>query len=57
MHASVDTGHHDAGYRYDTGHQTVFLSHRRLSKAALFILIYDGDLSSDCSLQAEKKAG
>ena len=24
MHASDDTGHHDAGYRYDTGHQTVF---------------------------------
>ena len=49
MHAS------DAGYSYDTGHQTVFPSHRQLSKAALFILIYDKNLSSGCTLHAEKK--
>ena len=55
MHASNDTGHHDAGYSYDTGYQTVFPSYRQLSKAALFILIYDKDLSSGCTLHAEKK--
>ena len=55
MHASDDTGHHDAGYSYDTGHQTFFPSHRQLSKAAIFILIYDKDLSSGCTLYAEKK--
>ena len=44
MHASDDTGHYDAGYSYDTGHQTVFPSHRQLSKAAIFILIYDKDI-------------
>ena len=32
-----------------------FPSHRQLSKAALFILIYDKDLSSGCTLHAEKK--
>ena len=48
MNASDDTGHHDSGYSYDTGHQTVFPS-------ALFILIYDKDLSSGCTLHAEKK--
>ena len=31
-----------------------FPSHRQLSKAALFILIYDKDLSSGCTLHAEK---
>ena len=55
MYASDDTGHHDAGYSYDTGHQTGFPSHRQLSKVALFILIYDKDLSSGCTLYAEKK--
>ena len=55
MHASDDTGHHDAGYSYDTGHQTVFPSHRQLNKAALFILMDDKDLSSGCTLHAEKK--
>ena len=55
MHASDDTGHHDAGYSYDTGHQTGFPSHRQLSKVTLFILIYDKDLSSCCTLHAEKK--
>ena len=54
MHASDDT-HHDAGYSYDTGHQTGFPSHRQFSKVALFILIYDKDLSSGCILHAEKK--
>ena len=54
MHASDDTGHHDAGYSYDTGHQTGFPSHRQLSKVALFILIYDKDLSSGGTLHAEK---
>ena len=44
-----------AGYSYDTGHQTGFPSHRQLSKVALFILIYDKDLSSGCTLHAEKK--
>ena len=57
MHASDDTGHHDAGYSYDTGHGhlTGFPSHRQLSKVALFILIYGKDLSSGCTLYAEKK--
>ena len=32
-----------------------FPSHRQLNKAALFILIYDKDLSSGCTLHAEKK--
>ena len=32
-----------------------FPSQRQLSKAALFILIYDKDLSSGCTLHAEKK--
>ena len=26
MHASNDTGHHDAGYSYDTGQQNVYKS-------------------------------
>ena len=54
MYASDDTGHHDAGHSYDTGHQTIFLSHRQLSKAALVILIYDNDLSSGFTLHAKK---
>ena len=54
MHASDDTGHHDAGYSYDTGHQTGIPSQRQLSKVALLILIYDKDLSSGCTLHAEK---
>ena len=52
MHASDDTGHNDAGY--STGHQIVFPSHRQLSKAALYVFIYDKDLSSGCTLHAEK---
>ena len=55
MHASDDTGHHDAGYSYDTGHQTVFPLGRQLSKAALVIFIYDKDLSNGCTLHAEIK--
>ena len=51
MHASDDTGHHDAGYSYDTG----FPSHRQLSKAALVTFIYDKDLSNGCKLHAEIK--
>ena len=54
MHASDDTGHNDAGYSYDTGYKTGFPSHRQLNKVALFILIYDKDLSSGCALHAEK---
>ena len=55
MNASNDTGHHDAGYSYDTGHQKVYPSHRQASKAAFFILIYNKDLHSGCTLHAEKK--
>ena len=54
MHAYDVTGHHDAGYSYDTGHQNVCPSHMQLTKAALIILIYDKDLSSGCTLHAEK---
>ena len=32
-----------------------FASHRQLIKVALFIFIYDKDLSSVCTLHAEKK--
>ena len=32
-----------------------FPSHRQFSKGALFILIYDSDLSSGCTLHAEKR--
>ena len=55
MHASDDTGHHDAGYSYDTGHQNVYPSHRQLTRAAIFIFKHDKDLSSGCTLPAETK--